>query len=132
MAGLHCQSGADEDSFPPLPQVNWAGTASAAQHPVTLFEFSVFFSVLFGAGTGAFAGGRHGVLGFLLGGFAGVAIGFASCALAMSPMAVLSRGHATGLRAKLDGVVGGVSFFILVPIAPFGVGLAAWWLVRLV
>ena len=132
MAPLHCQSGARADGSPPLPGLKRSGTASAVKQPVTLFEFSVFFSVLFGAGTGAFAGARHGALGFLLGGVAGLAIGFASCVLAMSPMAVLSRGQATGLRAKLDGLVGGVSLFFLVPVAPFGAGLAAWWLVRLV
>ena len=117
---------------PRLPGLNGAGTASAPLQPVTLFEFSVFFSVVFGAGTGAFAGARHGALGFLFGGVAGVAIGFACCVLAMSPMAVVSRGHSTGLRAWLDGLVGGVSLFIFVPAAPFGAGLAAWWLVRLV
>lgn len=98
---------------------------------MTLIEFSVFFSVIAGTIAGATAGARHGAPGLVLGGVGGLATGLISVAVALSPMALLSRVEAQGLRAKLDGLLAGLALFVLVPFAPVGTCIAAWCLIRL-
>lgn len=104
---------------------------TAVARTVTLFEFSVFFSVIAATIAGATAGARHGAVGLILGGLGGIAIGFISVLVATSPMALVSRLESRGLRANFDALVGSLSLFVLVPLAPVGAGIASWWLIRL-
>ena len=117
-------------SRPGARSVRGLGTSTATSAAVTLIEFSAFLSVIVGSITGAVAGARHGALGLVLGGVGGLASGFISFMAALSPMGLVSRGEARGLRAEFDELVLAVGFF-LIPFAPVGAGLATWWLVRL-
>lgn len=99
---------------------------------MNLFELSAFLCVLVGGITGAVAGALHSPLGFVLGGAGGLAVGFCSFMGAMSPLALVGGAETRDIPEKLVNVAAGTSFFVLIPFAPIGAGIASWWLVRLI